>query len=202
MSLAFTSLLPWSLYFFVAEDFVDQAQHAVALIWEMVTKAREWIAKVSDVLNPGSDPRKVNGASAASVADLQKLMVEANNLNVSVAEADEVARIIQVALEWQRKVDELLSTLHTPIRGRAGRSNFVQLSTLCNVLEEAELIPVHLDQRLQLQGRVESESFLFVRFRGLLMHFCLTLSRLKWGRCGLSFVRRSIHTSWGHVSCM
>lgn len=136
---------------------MDQAQHAVALIWGMVTKAREWIAKVSDVLNPGTDPRKVNGESAASIADLQRLMVEANSLNVSVAEADEVARIIQAAIEWQRKVDGLLSTLQAPIRGRAGRSNCVQLSTLCNVLEEAELIPVHLDQRLQLQERVQSE---------------------------------------------
>eukprot|EP00903_Cladosiphon_okamuranus_P013909 g12937.t1 len=142
------------------EDFVDQAQHAVALIWEMVTKAREWIAKVSDVLYPGSDPRKVNGESAASIADLQKLMVEANTLNVSVAEADEVARIIQAALEWQRKVDELLITLQAPVRGRAGRSNCVHLSTLCRVLEEAELIPVHLDQRLQLQERVESATAL------------------------------------------
>lgn len=149
---------PTLLYSFCAEDFVDQAQHAVALVWEMVTKAREWIAKVSDVLNPGSDPRKVNGESAASIADLQKLMVEANSLNVSVAEADEVARIIQAALEWQRKVDELLSILQAPIRGRAGRSNCVQLSTLCSVLEEAELIPVYLDQRLQLQERVLSES--------------------------------------------
>lgn len=150
---------PMILHFFSVEDFVDQAQHAVALIWDMVTKAREWIAKVSDTLNPGSDPRKVNGESAARIADLQKLMVEANSLNVSVAEADEVARIIQAALEWQRKVDELLSTLQTPIRGRAGRSNCVQLSTLCSVLEEAELLPVHLDQRLQLQERVESEFF-------------------------------------------
>lgn len=144
-----------------AEDFVDQAQHAVALIWDMVTKAREWIAKVSDVLNPGSDPRKVNGDSAARIADLQKLMVEANGLNVSVAEADEVARIIQAALAWQGKVDELLSTLHAPIRTRAGRSNCIQLSTLCTVLEEAELIPVYLDQRLQLQERVQSESLRF-----------------------------------------
>eukprot|EP00752_Nemacystus_decipiens_P009884 g8817.t1 len=142
------------------EDFVDQAQHAVALVWDMVTKAREWIAKVSDVLNPGSDPRKVNGESAASIADLQKLMVEANSLNVSVAEADEVARIIQAALEWQRKVDELLSTLQAPIRGRAGRSNCVQLSALCSILEEAELLPVHLDQRLQLLQRVESATAL------------------------------------------
>lgn len=151
---------------------MDQAQHAVASIWGMVTKAREWIAKVSDVLNPGSDPRKVNGESAASIADLQRLLIEANGLNVSVAEADEVARIIQAALEWQRKVDELLSTLHAPVRARAGRSSCVQLSTLCNVLQEAELIPVHLDQRLQLQERVQSEKCSFfvchtfvVRFR-------------------------------------
>lgn len=127
----------------------------------MVTKAREWIAKVSDALNPGSDPRKVNGGSAASIADLQRLLSEANGLTVSVAEADEVARIIQAALEWQRKVDELLATLHAPVRARAGRSNCVKLSTLCNVLEEAELIPVHLDQRLQLQERVQSEKLLF-----------------------------------------
>lgn len=147
---------------------MDQAQHAVGVIWEMVTKAREWIAKVSDVLNPGSDPRKVNGESAASIADLQRLMVEANSLNVSVAEADEVARIIQAALEWQGKVDEVLIALQAPTRGRAGRSNCVQLSTLCSVLEEADLIPVHLDQRLQLQERVQSESLCFAKLGQLM----------------------------------
>ncbi|CBJ26123.1 conserved unknown protein [Ectocarpus siliculosus] len=142
------------------EDFVDQAQQSVALIWDMVTKAREWVANVADVLNPGLDPRKVNGDNAASIADLQRLLSEANSLNVSVAEADEVARIIHAAVEWQRKVDEILTTLQAPVRGRAGRSNCVQLSTLRNVLDEAELIPVHLDQRLQLQERVESTTAL------------------------------------------
>ena len=171
-----------------AEDFVDQAQHAVALIWDMVTKAREWIAKVSDALYPGSDPRKVNGESAASIADLQKLMVEANSLNVSVAEADEVARIIQAALEWQRKVDELLSVLQAPIRGRAGRSNCVQLSTLCSVLEEAELIPVHLEQRLQLQERVESKCFGFCGFVGCDTRYSTLIGGCLY-RYGTFFVR-------------
>ncbi|CAM9409435.1 unnamed protein product, partial [Hapterophycus canaliculatus] len=137
------------------EDFVDQAQQAVASTWVMVTKAREWIANVADVLYPGSDPRKMNGGSAVSVADLQRLLSEANSLNVTVSETAEVARIIHAAVEWQRKVDDLLGTLQAPVRSRAGRAS-VQLSTLCNVLEEAELIPVHLDQRLQLQERVQS----------------------------------------------
>ncbi|CAN0543722.1 unnamed protein product, partial [Ectocarpus sp. 12 AP-2014] len=61
---------------------------------------------------------------------------------------------------WQRKVDEILTTLQAPVRGRAGRSNCVHLSTLRNVLDEAELIPVHLDQRLQLQERVQSTTAL------------------------------------------
>lgn len=135
---------------------MDQAQQAVASIWTMVTKAREWIANVSDVLYPGSDPRKMNGGSAASVADLQRLLLEANSLNVTVSEASEVARIIHAAVEWQRKVDDLLGALQAPVRSRTGRAS-VQLSTLCSVLEEAELIPVHLDQRLQLQERVQSK---------------------------------------------
>jgi len=138
---------------------VDQAQQAVATIWEMVTKAREWVAKVSDVLNPGSDPRKVNGDSAATIADLQRLLAEANGLNVRVSEAGEVARGINAALKWQNKVEELLSSIQAPPRARAARSNCVQLSTLCSVLEEAELIPVYLEQRLELQNRVQSELF-------------------------------------------
>lgn len=142
-----------------AEDFVDQAQQAVTVIWEMATRAREWLASVSDVLSPGSDPRKVNATRAVGIADLQKLLSEANNLPVSVAESDEIARIILAAHEWQRKVDDVLSTLQAPVRPRAGRgSSCVQLSTLCDVLEEAELLPVRLHQRFELQGRVQSES--------------------------------------------
>lgn len=141
---------------------MDQAQQAVASIWVMVTKAREWIANVSDVVYPGSDPRKMNGGSAASMADLQRLLSEANSLNVTVSETAEVARIIHAAVEWQHKVDDLLGTLQAPVRGRAGRAS-VQLSTLCSVLEEAELIPVHLDQRLQLQERVQSKIQVGVR---------------------------------------
>lgn len=141
------------------EDFVDQAQQAVTVIWDMATRAREWIASVSDLLNPGSDPRKVNGQRAVGIADLQKLLSEANSLPVSVAEADEIARIIQEAQEWQRKVDDVLGTLQAPVRPRAGRgSSCVQLSTLCDVLEDAELLPVRLHQRFELQARVQSES--------------------------------------------
>lgn len=164
---------------FRAEDFVDQAQQSVALIWDMVTKAREWVANVADVLNPGLDPRKVNGDSAASIADLQRLLSEANSLNVSVAEADEVARIIHAAVEWQRKVDEILTTLQAPVRGRAGRSNCVQLSTLRSVLDEAELIPVHLDQRLQLQERVQSEMWIWFDTRSVMHILCFAKSRCK-----------------------
>lgn len=138
---------------------MDQAQQAVTVIWEMATRAREWLASVSDVLSPGSDPRKVNATRAVGIADLQKLLSEANNLPVSVAESDEIARIILAAHEWQRKVDDVLSTLQAPVRPRAGRgSSCVQLSTLCDVLEEAELLPVRLHQRFELQGRVQSES--------------------------------------------
>lgn len=144
-----------------SEDFVDQAQQAVTVIWEMASRAREWIASVSDALNPGSDPRRVDGGRAVSIADLQRLLSEANSLPVSVAEADEVARIIHAALEWQRKVDEMLGTLQAPVRARAGRgSNCIQLSTLSDELEEAELIPVRLDQRVELQERVQSEELL------------------------------------------
>lgn len=154
---------------------MDQAQQSVALIWDMVTKAREWVANVADVLNPGLDPRKVNGDNAASIADLQRLLSEANSLNVSVAEADEVARIIHAAVEWQRKVDEI----QAPVRGRAGRSNCVQLSTLRNVLDEAELIPVHLDQRLQLQERVQSEMWIWFDTRSVMHIVCFAESRCK-----------------------
>lgn len=164
---------------FRAEDFVDQAQQSVALIWDMVAKAREWVANVADVLNPGLDPRKVNGDSAASIAVLQRLLSEANSLNVSVAEADEVARIIHAAVEWQRKVDEILTALQAPVRGRAGRSNCVQLSTLRSVLDEAELIPVHLDQRLQLQERVQSEMWIWFDTRSLMHILCFAESRCK-----------------------
>lgn len=137
---------------------MDQAQQAVTVIWDMTTRAREWLASVSDVLNPGSDPRKIDGVRAVGITDLQRLLSEANSLPVSVAEADEVARVIHAALEWQRKVDEMLNALQAPVRARAGRgSNAIQLSTLIDVLEEAELIPVRLEQRIELQERVRSE---------------------------------------------
>ena len=174
---------------YLAEDFVDQAQQAVSTIWDMVTKAREWVAKVSDVLNPGSDPRKVNGETAATVADLQKLLAEANGLNVRVAEAGEVARVINAALEWQSKVDELLSSIQAPIRTKAGRSNCVQLSTLCSVLEEAELIPVHLEQRLELQNRVQSEFFYRARGVGpLLSTWCCHLEPNVFDKCSSALI--------------
>lgn len=142
-----------------AEDFVDQAQQAVTMVWEMTTRAREWIASVSDVLNPGSDPRTVDGARAVGIHELQRLLSESQSLPVCVSEADEVLRIIHAALEWQRKVDEMLATLQAPTRPRAGRgSNCLRLSTLRDVLEEAQLIPVRLEQRIELKERVESEN--------------------------------------------
>lgn len=167
---------------------MDQAQQAVTVIWEMATRARGWIASVSDVLNPGSDPRKVHGARAVSITDLQRLLSESNSLPVSVAEADEVARIIHAALEWQRKVDELLSALQAPVRARAGRSsNCVQLSALCDVLEEAELIPVRLEQRFELEQRVQSEiqiSELISRPKGPACSVCGT-DLYQWTRFGV-----------------
>lgn len=138
---------------------MDQALQAVTVIWEMTTRAREWIASVSDVLNPGSDPRRVDGTRAVGITDLQRLLSEANTLPVSVAEVDEVARIIQAAIQWQRKVDEMLSNLQAPARARSGRgSNCIQLSLLRDVLEEADLIPVRLEQRAELQDRVQGEA--------------------------------------------
>lgn len=129
------------------------------MVWEMTTRAREWIASVSDVLNPGSDPRTVDGARAVGIQELQRLLSESQSLPVCVSEADEVSRIIHAALEWQRKVDEMLATLQAPTRPRAGRgSNCLRLSTLSDVLEEAQLIPVRLEQRIELKERVESET--------------------------------------------
>lgn len=141
-----------------AEDFVDQAQQAVTLVWQMTTRAREWLASVSDVLNPGSDPRTVHGARTVGIPELQRLLSESQSLPVSVCEADEVSRIIDTALEWQHRVDEMLATLQGPIRTRAGRgSNCLRLSALSDVLDEARLIPVRLEQRIELKERVESE---------------------------------------------
>lgn len=138
---------------------MDQAQQSVTVIWEMTTKAREWLASVADALNPGSDPRKVDGTRAVGIADLQRLLSEANSLPVTVAEGDQVARIINAALDWQRKADEMLISLQAPVRTRPGRgSHAIQLSALSDVLDEAELIPVRLDQRVELQQRVQSET--------------------------------------------
>ena len=142
-----------------SEDFVDQAQQAVRVIWDMTMKAKKWVASVSDLINPGSDPRRVDGTRAASTPDLQRLLSEANSLPVTVPEADELARIIQSALDWQRKVEEILGSLQVPARARAGRgSNAIQLSILKHVLEEAQLIPVRLEQRTELQDRVQSKT--------------------------------------------
>ena len=41
-----------------SEDFVDQAQQAVTVIWDMTMKGRKWVASVSDLINRGSDPRR------------------------------------------------------------------------------------------------------------------------------------------------
>ena len=142
-----------------SEDFVDQAQQAVTVIWDMTMKGRKWVASVSDLINRGSDPRRVDGTRAASIPDLQRLLSEANSLPVTVPEADELARIIQSALDWQRKVEEILESLQVPARARSGRgSNAIQLSILKHVLEEAQLIPVRLEQRTELQDRVQSKT--------------------------------------------
>ena len=142
-----------------SEDFVDQAQQAVTVIWDMTMKGRKWVASVSDLINRGSDPRRVDGTRAASIPDLQRLLSEANSLPVTVPEADELARIIQSALDWRRKVEEILGSLQVPARARPGRgSNVIQLSILKHVLEEAQLIPVRLEQRTELQDRVQSKT--------------------------------------------
>lgn len=142
-----------------SEDFVDQAQQAVTVIWDMTMKGRKWVASVSDLINRGSDPRRVDGTRAASIPDLQRLLSEAKSLPVTVPEADELARIIQSALDWQRKVEEILESLQVPARARSERgSNAIQLSILKHVLEEAQLIPVRLEQRTELQDRVQSKT--------------------------------------------
>lgn len=163
----------WYSVIFVpySEDFVDQAQQAVKVIWDMTTKARDWLASVYDLTNPGSDPRRVDGARAASISDLQKLVSEANSLPVTVAEADEVTRIIQTGLDWQRRVDEILGNLHAPTRPRAGRGSYViQVSVLKDILEEAEMIPVRLEQRTELQERIRSACYKLI--------FCYALAWL------------------------
>lgn len=137
---------------------MNQAQQAVSAIWDMTTRAREWVANVSDVLYPGSDPRMLDGGHAAvGLADLQKLLLESHSLPVKVAEADEVSRIIRAAVKWQQKADESLSVLQAPVRPRAGRGPVMQLVTLRDMLNEAQLIPVRLHQRLELRERVEGE---------------------------------------------
>lgn len=124
----------------------------------MTTRAREWVANVSDVLYPGSDPRMLDGGRAAvGLADLQKLLLESHSLPVRVAEADEVTRIIRAAVDWQHKADDALAALQTPTRTRSGRGSAMQLTTLRDMLNEAQLIPVRLDQRIELKERVESE---------------------------------------------
>lgn len=141
-----------------AEDFVERAQQAVSAVWQMTTRAREWVANVSDVLYPGSDPRMLDGGRAAvGLADLQKLLLESHSLPVRVAEADEVTRIIRAAVDWQHKADEALAALQTPTRTRSGRGSAMQLTTLRDMLHEAQLIPVRLDQRIEIKERVESE---------------------------------------------
>lgn len=134
---------------------MEQAQQAVSAIWNMTVRAREWVANVSDLLHPGSDPRRVDdGRAGVGVTELQKFLSESHSLPVSVAEADELTRIIHVALEWQRKVDETLTTLQAPVRPRAGR---VQLTMLQGMLDEAQLIPVRLDKKIELTERVHSK---------------------------------------------
>lgn len=150
---------------------MEQAQQAVSAIWNMTTKAREWLANVSDVLHPGSDPRMLDdGRAAVSLTDLQKLLVESHSLPVIVAEADEVGRIIRAALEWQRKADDGLSSLQTPIRSKAGRGPVMQLTTLRDMLYEAQLIPVRLDQRVELRERVQREHLASLNKSSAVLH--------------------------------
>lgn len=144
---------------------MEQAQQAVAAIWDMTARAREWVATVSDVLYPGSDPRKLDsGRPGVGMAELQKLLSESHSLPVTVAEADELARIIRSASDWQRKADEMLASLQAPARPRNGRgASNIQLTTLRDMLEEAQLIPVRLEQRIEMKRRLQSEPATGVR---------------------------------------
>lgn len=138
---------------------MEQAQQAVSTIWDMTVRAREWVATVSDVLHPGSDPRRLDeGRCGVGVTELQKLLSESHSLPVTVAEADELSRIIDAALDWQRKADETLSALQAPVKAKIGRnSGTIQLTRLKDMLDEAQLIPVRLEQRNELKRRLQSE---------------------------------------------